>query len=349
MNLPVRYQFEAGTERVISVDGAFDAPGLNLSHWPGHRTPPALRRDLSTEIALAFAALPERERLELGAGCTAIVNNHFDTDGNCALFALRHPELALPRAKALVETAAAGDFFQGASEQAFTIDCIVEALVDEERSPIAADLRGVSEATRDLRASEFLFGEFPRLLDGDTRRFEPLYAGKLSALRADVAELGRAAKDDITHLDLCVWSAPLGAASSRDDACKTFDPGRHALFRGAARDRALVIGPRRDGFTYRLVFSTYSWFDMVTRTCLPRPALDALARALNEQERLADSSDVAWRHQATASPSPELWFGKAQHPAFAEHCAVLAPSRLTPNEVRRTIVAALRDALLLPQ
>ncbi|HTF86908.1 MAG TPA: DUF6687 family protein [Planctomycetota bacterium] len=349
MDLPVRYQQEAGLLRVISVDGAFEAPGLNLSHWPGHRTPSALRRDLSTEIALAFSCLPEREQRELAPGCTAIVNNHFDTDGNCALFAVRHPELALPRAKALIETAAAGDFFQGANEQAFAIDCIVSAMIDAERSPIAKEIRGLDDLERDRRASEFVFTELPSLLDGDTRRYLALYEEDLAALRADIADLERAAKDEITHLDLCVWTAPASFVSSRAGAKRRFDPGRHALFRGAARDRALVIGPVTDGWTYRFVLSTYSWFDMVTRASLPRPSLEQLAQALNEQEGTSPDAGVAWRSQPSASPSPELWFGNAEAEMFSEHCGVLEPSRLNPASVRRTILQTLRDALLLPQ
>ena len=349
MELPVRYQNEAGAERVVSVDGAFEAPGLNLSHWPGHRTPPTLRRDLSTEIVLAFAKLSSREQRELSAGCIAIVNNHFDTDGNCALYAARYPEQALPRAQALTDAAAAGDFFQGANEQAFAIDCIVAALVDLERSPIAKELRGLADLQRNLRATEFLFAEFPRLLDGDLRHFLPLYDEQLGALRADVQDLERATKDDITHLDLCVWTAPMNFSSSRIQACKAFDPGRHALFCGVARDRLLVIGPRSAGCTYRLVLSTFSWFDMLTRTSLPRPALEELARVLNEQEGVSNHAEVAWRYQPSATPSPELWFGRAQHALFAEHCAVLEPSRQSPASVRRAVVRSLRDALLLPQ
>ncbi len=349
MELAVRYQSEAGKERVISVDGAFGAPGLNLSHWPGHCTPAALRRDLSTEIVLAFGALPAQERDKLAHGCSAIVNNHYDTDGNCALFAARHPELALPRAAALIEAAAAGDFFRGSSERGFAIDCIVGAIVDPVRSPIARELAGLSDLARWQRASEFLFEHFPRLLDGELADFRALYEAELASLRCDVKDLERAAKDDIAHLDLCVWTAPLNSESSRAATQRSFDPGRHALFHDGARDRVLAIGPRREGTTYRLVFSTLSWFDLVTRTTLPRAALEELAARLNDLEGVPADAAVAWRFHPTGTPSPELWFGRAQHDMFAEHCAALEPSRQAPAIVRRTITGGLRDALSLPE
>ena len=349
MELPLRYQFEAGSERVVSVDGAFDAPGLNLSHWPGNRTPAALRRDLSTQSVLGFLQLPLREQQELAAGCTAIVNNHYDTDGNCALFALRHPERALPRAAALIEAAAAGDFFQGSCERGFVIDCIIAAIADLRRSPIAARFAGLEDRERFLRASEFLFEHFAGLLDGDTQRFDALYAAELEALRCDQADLQRAAKDDITHLDWCVWTAALGSGSSRSDSRRAFDPGRHALFSGAARNCALAVGPRPDGTTYRLVVSTLSWFDMPSREPQPRASLEELALALNRLEEVDAAGEVAWRCHPSASPSPELWFGRRQAPMFAEHNASLECSRLSPARVRRAIAESLRGALLLPQ
>lgn len=340
MNLPVRYQSGPGTERVISVDGAWAAPGLNLSHWPGNRTPPELRHDLSTGIALRFSALGERERTRLAQGCTALVNNHFDTDGNCALFAVRHPELALPRSDALLRAAAAGDFFLGSDEQAFAIDCIVSAAVDPERSPIADQLEGLDDDARSLRATEWLFERFPALLDGGIAPFSALYAEELARLREDLSDLGRATRDEIAHLDLCVWTAPLGEA---------FDPGRHALYRTLAHDRVLVIGPRHGGATYRFVTSTLSWFDLVTRTTLPRASLEDLARSLNELEGTDPGDEAAWRAQDTASPAPELWFGRAELERFSEHCPALLPSRLAPKVVRHALAEALRAALLLPQ
>ena len=87
MELPLRIVDGSSPERVISVDGAWGAPGLNLSHWPGNTTPRELKHDLSTGIALNFARLADGRRRELAQGCTAIANNHFDTDGVCAAFA----------------------------------------------------------------------------------------------------------------------------------------------------------------------------------------------------------------------------------------------------------------------
>src|SRR5262245_35017088 len=96
MELPIRVSGAGGeAAALLTVDGAWGAPGLNLSHWPGNATPADLRHELSTGSALRFARLAQAEREQRARGCTAIANNHFDTDGACALFAVRHPGRAL--------------------------------------------------------------------------------------------------------------------------------------------------------------------------------------------------------------------------------------------------------------
>jgi hypothetical protein len=158
----------------------------------------------------------------------------------------------------------------------------------------------------------------------------------------------------VTHLDLCVWTAPQGRASARPgptggSELRTFDPGRHPLFGSTRADRVLVIGPKGAGATYRFLLSTLSWFDLVSRKMQPRPDLARLAERLNELEGTGSTDECAWRAQATQSPSPELWFGRADHEMFAEHAPALEPSRLSPPIVRRAIADALRASWVFPE
>ncbi len=340
MELPIRIVDRAPPEPVISVDGAFGAPGLCLSHWPGNTTPAALKHDLSAGIALAFSRLPVRAQEDLARGATAIVNNHYDTDGACALLAVRHPELALPRADRLLDAAAAGDLFRLPSELAFQIDCIVSGLADLERSPWRDRFGRSSDRERHEMCVRELMHVLPRLLDGDTEPYADLWRAELEELRADRAAVAAATRDEITHLDLAVFTA--GGSGAR------FDPGRHALLGTTTADRVLAIGPRPDGATYRFLLSTVSWFDLATRRAQARPDLEALAARLNELEACSPEDELAWRAQTTASPSPELWFGASDHELFAEHAPVIAPSRLEPALVRREIVDALRATWAFP-
>ena len=329
MDLPIRITDKVDAP-VLSVDGAFGAPGLNLSHWPGNTTPAALKRDLSTDIALAFVALPEDEQAALAAGCTALVNNHYDTDGVLAMFAVRHPELALPRREAMLAAATAGDLFRLPSEAAFALDRIVTLYCDPERSPL--ELEGLADHERYERATAALFEELPALLDGELESHAHLWRDDVARLRADLALLERSSVDEIVHLDLAVWSLP-----------EAGDPGRHALWGKSEPDRQLVLAPGPDGTTARFLIGTKSWFDLVTERAQPRPDLAALAQRLNELEGCAPEAESAWRHQSERGASPELWHGTAGLANYSEHAAPhLAPSRIDPRLLKNTVVDAVR-------
>lgn len=339
MDLPLRMMDAATHERVVSVDGAWNQPGLNLSHWPGNATPKELKRDLSTEIALAFARLPLADRARLTHGCVAIANNHYDTDGVCALFAVRYPERALELESELVHAARAGDFFALPDERAFQVDAIVAGLADPARSPWRDRFAKLDDHARREWVMRELVEQFDAILAGDLAPYEMLWKSELERLRADRAQLANAARDDIAHFDLCVYTSR---------GAKSFDPGRHALFGSTTADRILAIGERAAGATYRFLIGTSSWFDMVSRKPLARPALERLADELNASEGTSNAAAVAWRCQPTASPSPELWFGRAQPSLFAEHAHVLETSRLAPEVVRPIVVEALRATWTFP-
>ena len=339
MELPVRIRRAPGPEPVISVDGAWDAPGLNLSHWPGNRTPRELRHDLSTGVALRFARLARERRSELARGCTAIVNNHYDTDGSCSLFAVRHPARALELEAALLDAAAAGDFYRLPSERAFCVDAIVHALSDPERSPLA--LAGLDELARHQAATDRLMDDLPAVLEADLAPWGPLWEEPLEGLRADLAALEGCERDVVTHLDWTVYAA-------RGPAAESLDPCRHALLGKTGSDRVLFLAEAPAGTRCRLVIGTLSWFDLVSRSREPRPRLGELAERLNELEGADPAAESAWRAQDVESPSPELWFGLADHDMFADRCPALRPSRLEPAQLRREIADCLRATVPLP-
>lgn len=345
---PIRVLDAVTSERLVTVDGAWGQPGLNLSHWPGHATPKELAHDLSTGVALRFARLSRARQDELAAGCVALANNHYDTDGVCALFAVREPDAALAREKELLDVAATGDLFRFPSERAYAIDLVIGGLADEQRSPLREHFATLDDrARRELVLNEAV-RVLPELLDGALEPYAELWKRELEDALADRRDLATAAKDEIVHLDLAAWTAPHDARSSRANAT-AFDPGRHALLGSTSADRVLVVGPRESGTTYRFLVNTTSWFDLVSRRPPPRPDLAALAKRLNELEGARADDDLAWRAQPIASPSPELWFGGAEHAWFAEHCAALGPSRLAPTVVRAEIVEALRAAWTFPE
>lgn len=349
MELPIRIVDAPEPGRLVSVDGAWGQAGLNLSHWPGNASPRELAHDLSTGIALNFARLPAARRREMAAGCTALANNHVDTDGVCALFAVRHPDAALAREQALLDAAWAGDYFRLPNERAFQIDAIVAGLYDEERSPWRDRFATLGDRERREFVTVELVARFAEILDGDLSEFAELWRASLEDLRSDLADVARAQRDEIVHLDVTVYTGADGASASRSHArIPHLDPGRHALFGTTNADRVLAIGPNGAGATYRFLIGTGSWFDLASAPRLARPDLEALVDRLNALERTTPDDELAWRAQGRATPSPELWFGHRDAAMFAEHAPWLAPSRLAPKVVKNAIFDALRAAWTFP-
>ena len=102
-----------------------------------------------------------------------------------------------------------------------------------------------------------LVPRFASLLDGDLEHYSDLWRREIEDTRADLTDLAGATRDEVAHLDLCVWTAPDGRASSRASRLREssapahgssalmhgiFDPGRHPLFGSTRADRVLVIG-----------------------------------------------------------------------------------------------------------
>ena len=332
-DLPYRLVDRAPDGPVLTVDGSFGAPGLELSHWPGNRTPRELRHRLSTGSALAFAALPEAERARRLEGLTSIANNHYDTDGLCAAWALLHPARALDLREPLLATAAAGDFFQLPDEVAFVRDVLIQACVDPARSPVAKDLAGLDDHERRARASEYVLEELgPWLASGledpPLARHADLWRPALERLRNDLALLDGAGRTEHPDLDLTRFELAAPAEAL---------PGRHALFGRTDRDRVLLSAPAGAGWRHRLVVGTRSWFDLDPADA-PTPRFDLAATAARLAEREPERDGAAWRFDAGPQPSPELWFGGPTHALFEEHHRDLAASRLEP----RAVVAAVQ-------
>jgi hypothetical protein len=345
MNLPFRIG-GVNDEPVVSVDGAFDAPGLNLSHWPGNTTPTDLKHDLSTGIALNFARLNPAVRERRAAGCVEVLNNHYDTDGVCSAFAVLEPERALQLADGLLEAAWAGDFFRAPSQRGLAIDATVTRLVDANLSPLA--LSELDDTERQNAALADALERVPRMLEHGIESEAALWQDMVQAWRADSADLESAVFDDLIHLDYAVWTGALGRTSSRDGAT-TFDPGRHALWGKTEADRVLVLGQSASGTTCRFLLSTVSWFDLVTRKAHARPDLGALAARLNELEGTSPAAAVCWRHESIGGASPELWFGEAHASNYEEHADPwLHPSGLDPLALKARITDAVRAAWTFP-
>ncbi len=337
MDLPVQLVTEAPADPVIFVDGAAP-PGsrvtLELSHWPGNATPPELRHDLSTGCALAFAKLPAERRRALAADARSIANNHYDTDGTLALFAVRHPDLALQHEETLLDAARAGDFFAWPTDEALCLDATIHRLSSHPASPLAhehADWSALPSVERWNLCTARLLEELPALLAGDLAPWRALWEPVLERARSDRDRLQQGSRSEDAARSWTAWHLT-GAGPL---------PGRHALFGGTHADRVSVLQTVEGGTECRLAISTRSWFDLVSTPRRPRPDLAALAERLNSLEGSSAEDTFAWRAQPSGSPSPELWFGESALELFAEHNEASRPSRLAPDVLAREIARTL--------
>ena len=143
----MRFEFyHSGLDEIakLSVDGTV-SNSIHFSHWEGNETPPELKADTSTEIALNLVAAPNRD--ELTRGIELVTNNHFDTDGVLSVWTVLTGERALELREQLIPAAEAGDFSEFKSEAAVRASIVIQGSdqpgPDEEAgSPIASHLAG---------------------------------------------------------------------------------------------------------------------------------------------------------------------------------------------------------------
>lgn len=193
----------------IIVDGrGNEATVLALSHWPRNRTPPELKADSSTEIAINYLRSPKREAYRRGADAAS--NNHFDVDGLMSLWAVLNPEAALQQADLLIATGECGDFDRWSGDQATKITCALYGLEMNPSSPIRKGLTGMRDY---LERTAFLYHEtlplVPELLagvDGYEQYWRDTYA-KVQAGR-ELFERGEATVQEVPELDLAIFELP---------------------------------------------------------------------------------------------------------------------------------------------
>src|SRR5690242_10694210 len=154
----------------LSVDGTVDN-SIHFSHWEGNNTPPEVKADTSTEIALNLVSSPNRDALT--DGIELVTNNHFDTDGVLSVWTVLSGERALRYRDLLVSAAEAGDFSEHSSDDGVRVSIAIQGSDqaspnNDDGSPLAQMLAGREFATRitdnDALAYELVFPEVERLL-----------------------------------------------------------------------------------------------------------------------------------------------------------------------------------------
>jgi hypothetical protein len=272
----------------LCVDGVVEG-GLNVSHWPGNRTPAHLKADTSTEMALKLARDPGRE--EWLRGVSIVTNNHFDTDGLLSVFAVLRPQEALRHEKEMVRAARTGDFGEFTTPEAFKFDSVVTAFDDDRRSPIASEIRGRSEHQRYQIVYDHLLSLLPGLLSSASAH-KDLWTARLSAYMRSmmrIRDVARVREHEAARLTVIETNEPL-------DEMARFNVARH--------HRVLTATRLEGGILYETAFQIFSWFDTVTP---PRGTRFDLAGVAAEFDRLEPPGSGHWTYTGDDSLEARLY------------------------------------------
>jgi len=255
-----RFQFVAevydGGFPAISCDGLVAGASLDLTHWQGNHTPVQYKADTSTEIALNFASSPEAFDQWADA---VVVNNHFDTDGILAAWALLDPDEGAAHRDLLVAAAEAGDFDEWpALERGLWLDAAIRALgsaAEDDEKAYTQVLPQLPDLIRHLDDRHDLWG---KEWNDVQQAVAALESGDLRAERQNA----------------------IGIMIHQRGQNEVPGPVLARRFLPGVR-RYLLMFEREGGqFDYRYERPRYAWADTVVRPILPEPDAAALADLL---------------------------------------------------------------------
>ncbi len=300
----------------VFVDG-LRAPAtvLELSHWPGNRTPRALKGDVSTQAVLRLLGCHAAERDRLLGAATAVTCDHYDVDGLLSVFCLVRPTAATKHRHLLDRVARCGDFdvFTGA---AAVQACL--ALLSAERE-VANRLKPTSVEG----ATEALFREMLECAE------ECLLApgAWAAAWEAEWEHIARSAAYLAETPDALTTRGDLAILHDAPEALHDY-----AVHARTAAGHVLRVRP--DG-CHSLRFRYESFVDMQTRAPRPRVHGDVLADCLNAAER-----NGTWfcESPATATPLLQLYTDSG----------VPSASSFDPAEIERQVSEFFGEAKANP-
>ena len=321
-------RFEFYTEAIadvpkLSVDGTVDN-SIHFSHWQGNRTPPEVKADTSTEIALNLVASPNRA--ELTKGIELITNNHFDTDGVLSVWTVLNGERALAHRDLLIAAAEAGDFSEHSSDDGVRVSIAIQGSDqaspnNDDGSPLAGLLAG-AEVDDDARAYDLVLPEVERLLT-NINEYEPLWREGWTGVAGAIESFERGKSTVTEYADAKISLVTL--APELFDGVG-FSPTRHsapytAISKFARGELFLIAIPTDSGWFYRLDYPYYSWAETVVRPRVPRRDLTGALQLLNDNESNHDGHWLTDDREMTSAVK------------FLNSNRTLAPSRLEPNAV----------------
>jgi len=319
----VFYFYEEAMREVtkISVDGLVPK-SFHLSHWEGNKTPAPLKADTATEVVLRYLSHPNRR--DLFPEVRIITNNHFDTDGLLAIWALLNPKKAQPMAGRLISAAEAGDFSVFSSEEGLQVHLLVQALCHAEESPFRGDIETFN-GPKEAAYYKMLLPMVPSLFwkkASYRALWEPPFKQILHSMQ--LFEKGLVGLEEYEEGLSVVISDQAQAPQAIEHYCQ----GNLFLI---IRDRQKGAG----GFAYELLYRYYAWAETVTRPRIKQVSMTSLAEALKAQE---ENASGVWMTEGYAEK------GMTSVLKYCDNTGALAYSPLHPEKVVDLVCAHLKKS-----
>lgn len=326
-------RFEFYTEALenvpkLSVDGTVDN-SIHFSHWEGNSTPPEVKADTSTEIALNLVASPNRAALT--QGIELVTNNHFDTDGALSCWTVLTGERALAYRDLLISAAEAGDFSEYSSDDGVKVSIAIQGSDqaspnNDDGSPLARLLAG-EEVDDDARAYDLVLPRVEHLLT-NINDYESLWRDGWESVVSAIESFEKGKSSVVEYSDISVITL---APELFEGA--GFSPTRHsapytAISKFAKGKLFLIAIPTTSGWFYRIDYPYYSWAETVVRPHIPRRDLAPALQSLNSRETNQDGRWQADNREMTSAVK------------FLDSAGTLAASRLQPDEVAEVLQQA---------
>ena len=326
-------RFEFYTEALenvpkLSVDGTVDN-SIHFSHWEGNSTPPEVKADTSTEIALNLVASPNRAALT--QGIELVTNNHFDTDGALSCWTVLTGERALAYRDLLISAAEAGDFSEYSSDDGVKVSIAIQGSDqaspnNDDGSPLARLLAG-EEVDDDARAYDLVLPRVEHLLT-NINDYESLWRDGWESVVSAIESFEKGKSSVVEYSDISVITL---APELFEGA--GFSPTRHsapytAISKFAKGKLFLIAIPTTSGWFYRIDYPYYSWAETVVRPHIPRRDLAPALHSLNSKETNKDGRWQTDNREMTSAVK------------FLDSAGTLAASRLQPDEVAEVLQQA---------
>lgn len=266
----------------LSVDGIVPV-SLHFSHFKGNKTPPRYKADTGTEIALKVAedSSFDRERVPI---CT---NNHYDTDGVLAVWAMCLPEDALMSKDIAIKAAECGDFNHYSTDEAFKIDAAIEGFRNSPNSPYHATIAGLDPAAADGYVYQKLSHMFPDLWQ-DLDKHKILWDHPMDEVNKSF-DAFRAKTFAVKEF----WDEWLSVVEG------PFAPHPVAVDRFCQGRVFLLSNPlaTKKGTSFEVDYAYYSWADTVQREKVEWVDMGPLAEALNQKDKGDGKWSTSWKGQ----------------------------------------------------